>query len=386
MYSLSDYLWMIADGARASAYAAALRACVRPGNRVLEAGTGFGFFAVLAAQAGAAHVDAVDINPAIHLGPRVAAANGCADRITFHHRDISTVALANPADVLLIDVRGPTPFGSRSLETVIGTRDRLLARGGRIIARADRVFVAPARTPDVFRREVHAAHGREGIDLAPVERVIFDTPVRCAIAADDVLADGECWTTIDYQTIGTTGASGPVTWVFNRANTVDGLAVWFEADLADDISFSTRPGGSVSAYRQMFIPFRDAVAVEAGDRLHVDLAAHQVRENYLWSWRGWRTPAGSSDRQLVTDQNSLAEIVLDPSALLNTSPDAVPSLGPRGAALSELLLRIDGKRTVEALAAGLLEDQPGVFASRDAAREFVAAWIGRLDRTERGSD
>jgi hypothetical protein len=136
----------------------------------------------------------------------------------------------------------------------------------------------------------------------------------------------------------------------------------------------------------MYIPFRDPVALEAGDRLHVDLSARQVRENYLWSWRGWRVPAGSSDRQLVADQNSLAEIVLDPSALLHTSPDAVPSLGPRGAALSELLLRIDGKRTVETLAAGLLEDQPGVFASRDAAREFVATWIGRLDKTERGND
>lgn len=386
MYSLSDYLWMIADGARASAYAAALRACVRPGDRVLEVGTGFGFFAVIAAQSGAAHVEAVDTNPAIHLGSRVAAANGCADRITFHHRDISTVTLAEPADVLLIDVRGPTPFGVRSLETVIGTRDRLLARGGRIIARADRVFVAPARTPAAVRREVHAAHGREGIDLAPVERVIFDTPVRCPVAAEDVLADGECWTTLDYGTIGSTGASGPVRWAFDRATTVDGLAVWFEADLADGVSFSTRPGGSVSAYRQMFIPFRDTVAIDAGDRLHVDLSAHQVRESYLWSWRGCRIPAGSSDRQLVVDQNSLAEIVLDPSALLHTSPDAVPSLGPRGAALSDLLLRIDGKRTIEALAAGLLEDQPGAFASRDSAREFVAAWIGRLDRTERGND
>jgi SAM-dependent methyltransferase len=386
VYSLSDYLWMIADGARASAYAAALRACVRPGDRVLEVGTGFGFFALIAAQTGAAHVDAVDTNPAIHLGPRVAAANGCADRITFHHRDISTVTLPAPADVLLIDVRGPTPFGSRALETVIGTRDRLLAPGGRIIARADRVVVAPARTPDVFRREVHAAHRQEGIDLAPVERLVFDTPVRCPIAADDLLADGLCWTTLDYRTIGSTGASGPIAWVFDRDTTVEGLAVWFEADLADGVSFSTRPGGSVSAYRQMFVPFREAVGMGTGDRLQVDLSARQVRENYLWSWRGWRMPAGSNDRQLVADQNSLAEIVLDPSALLHTSPDAVPSLGPRGAALRGLLLRIDGAQTIDELTDGLMQDAPGMFASPDTAREFVAGWIGRLDRTERGND
>lgn len=386
MYSLNDYLWMIADGARASAYAAALRACVRPGDRVLEVGTGFGFFAIVAAQAGAAHVDAVDTNPAIRLGPRVAAANGCADRITFHHSDVSRVTLREPADVLLIDVRGPTPFGSRALETVIRTRDRLLTPHGRIIARADRVLVAPARTPEVVRREVHAAHGREGIDLAPVERVVFDTPVRCTISGDDLLTDAATWTMLDYRTIDSTGASGTVEWLLERDVTVDGLAVWFEADLAQGIQFSTRPGGTVAAYKQMFIPFRSPVAIGAGDRLHVDLSTRQVRENYLWSWRVWRAGAGSNDRHLLIEQNSLAEIVLDPETLLPTSPDAVPSLGPRTAALRDLLGRIDGTRTIAALAAGLEAALPEEFLDRAAAQEFVAAWIARLDGIERGGD
>ena len=243
MYSLSDYLWMIADHARVAAYAAAIRAVVTPGDRVLDVGAGFGFFSVIAAAAGAQHVDAAETNPAIHLGPRVAAANGCAERITFHHQDVRQLSLAIPADVLIADVRGPTPFGRRSLEVMIDARDRLLRPGGRIIPRADRVLVAPSRTPAVFRREVHAAHGQQGIDLAPVEQIVFDTPMRCLVAPEDLLAEGRLWVTLDYTTVNRSDAGGAVEWRFDSGAAIDGLAVWFETDLGGGCGFSTAARG-----------------------------------------------------------------------------------------------------------------------------------------------
>ena len=115
MYSLADYLWMIADETRVSAYAGAIRAAVRPGDHVLDVGAGFGFFSVVAAQAGAGRVDAVDTNPVVHLGRRVAEANNCGNRIFFHHLDAARLTLDRPADVLVSDLRGPTPFSGRSL-------------------------------------------------------------------------------------------------------------------------------------------------------------------------------------------------------------------------------------------------------------------------------
>jgi predicted RNA methylase len=384
VYSLSDYLWMVADERRAAAYASALRAAIRPGNRVLEVGTGVGFFAVVAVRAGAGHVDAVDTNPAIHLGTRVAALNGCEDRITFHHSAVADVAVPMPADVLIIDVRGPTPFGSRSLEILIDARDRLLRRGGRIIARTDRVMVAPARAPETFRREVVQAHMREGVRLDPVERIVFDTPMACTVTPADLAAPPQCWTVLDYEIVSSPDASGSVHWQLDRAIAIEGLAVWFEADLGHGITFSSGPGGTVSTYRQLFIPFCRGVTLDSGDEFRVELSTRQVRGSYVWTWRCWRRHAGSTTDELVVDQNSLAELILHPGALPLTSEEAVPSLGPRGAALRALLVGLDGHRTIGALAEDLAADSPGLFRDRTAAQDFIADWVVRLQDLEHG--
>ena len=311
MYSVGDYLWMVADKARVEAYAGALRAAVRPGDRVLDVGAGFGFFSVIAARAGAAHVDAVEPNPAIHLGPKFAAANGCEGRIRFHCCRVAELVI-DPVDVLVFDLRGPTPFGQRSLETLIETRDRLLRPGGRIIPQSDTIMVAPTRAPEGFHREVHAAHRQLGIDLQPIERIVYDTPVRCTVGAADLLAAGAPWVRIDYAAVERTSASGVVCWRFDCPADIDGLAMWFETELAAGCGFSTTPGGEVTAYRQMFIPFREPVHVENGT-FRAEVSVHQVGDNNVWAWRGWRVCSDGSE-ELVVGQNSLAEIVLDPSA------------------------------------------------------------------------
>ena len=115
MYDPDDYRIMLGDEVRVTAYLRAIEQVVRPGDVVLELGTGPGFFAVAACRAGAARVYAVEPNDVITLGPAVAAANGCADRITFLRTSSERVTLPERADVLVEDMRGVLPvMGMRS--------------------------------------------------------------------------------------------------------------------------------------------------------------------------------------------------------------------------------------------------------------------------------
>ncbi len=308
MYYPGDYVWMIADGPRVDAYAAAIRAVVRPGCRVIDLGAGFGFFSVLAVKAGAAHVDAIEPNQIVHLGPRFAADNDCADKITFHPMDACEVSLAEPSDVLIADLRGPTPFCGTALQVIIDARDRLLKPGGAIIAMRDTLYVAPCAAPLTFRREIDAAHGREGVDLGAVERVIFDTPIRCRIEADVLRAEPRAWTEIDYRALAQTDACGTVEWSMDRDARLRGLAVWFESDLAPGVRLSPVPS-TAAPYGQMFVPFSSPLIVRAGDALRIEIGARLVQQDYVWTWRA------RVNGRLTIDQNSLAERVIDPRLL-----------------------------------------------------------------------
>jgi protein arginine N-methyltransferase 1 len=317
VYSLDEYLAMLADEKRVTAYADAIRAQVRSGDRVIELGAGVGDFSILAAQAGASHVDAVDLNPVIHLGPRIAAANGCAGRIRFHEADLLRFEPESRADVLIGDLRGATPFSGLALPTLIDARRRMLRPGGVVIGRRDVLYCAPARRPQPFRDRISKPLSRPGVDLSAVEAIIESTPFGSSIAPDALLAAGASWGAIDYLTIESPSHRGAAEWTLPDGADVEGIAIWFEAELGAGIGFSTAPGGTRSIYGQTFLPFRSVVRVGAAGVLRAEIAAHFISGDYVWAWTA-RVRAAGGREVAVVSQNSMPQRVVDPAAFPNT--------------------------------------------------------------------
>lgn len=90
------------DEERSMAFAKAIAATVRPGDVVVDMGTGSGVLAMLAVRAGAKKVYAIEIDRSnIATLDAVFRANGLEDRIVLIHGDVCKVDLPEKVDVII---------------------------------------------------------------------------------------------------------------------------------------------------------------------------------------------------------------------------------------------------------------------------------------------
>jgi len=162
---------MVNDHARNEFYREALRRVVNADTHVLEIGTGSGLLAMIAAQAGAKHVTAVEANCHMaFLAKRIIHANGLSDKITVINKlstemSVEELGEHGRADVLLSEILGTLMLGESALEYNADVRDRrLLKPGGILIPCAGKQFVTLIESSDL--EDITSVKGWGGLDLS----------------------------------------------------------------------------------------------------------------------------------------------------------------------------------------------------------------------------
>ncbi len=285
MYTLAGYSSMIADRVRTDAYALALRQAIRPGCVCLDIGTGTGFFAILACRLGARKVVAVEPDDAIQVAREVAAANGCAERITFL-QDLSTrIQLEERADVIISDLRGVLPLLGNHLPSLIDARHRLLAPGGAVIPRKDILWSAVVEAPEEYARAVplgdECVHG---VNMEAARSRIVNSWHKTRLKPENLLTQPCSWASLDYTNMEGANVCGEAAWTVERPGMGHGLLLWFDATLIEGVGFSNAPGQPELIYGQGFFPWVHPVSLAAGDVVEVTLRADLVGVDYVWSW------------------------------------------------------------------------------------------------------
>jgi len=283
MYSLHFYGRMLADAPRMNAYIAALRKAVRPDSVVLDLGCGPGVFALLACKFGARRVYAIEPDNVISVAREAAVANGCADRIEFFESLSTGITLPEPATVIISDLRGVLPWFEQHIPSIIDARERLLARGGVLIPRRDVLWAAVVEAPDQYE-ELLGPWRRFDLDLSAGERLVTNTWRKSYLKPEELLVEPVGWTTIDYYQVQNADVHAEISWRAARNGTAHGVAVWFDSELADDVSFSNHPAAPKMIYGVGLFPFSRPVSIVEGDRIELRLAADLVQDGYVWRW------------------------------------------------------------------------------------------------------
>jgi protein arginine N-methyltransferase 1 len=285
MYSLHFYGEMIANAPRVEPYVEALRRSVTPDSVVLDLGCGQGLFALLACRFGARRVYAVEPDNAINIAREAAVANGCAERIEFFQSTSTEVTFDEGATIIISDLRGVLPWFQRHIPSIVDARERLLAPGGVLIPRRDILWAAVVEAPEQYEKLVGPWRNRlYDVDLSAGVSNITNTWRKTRIKADELLTEATCWATVDYHEIGSADTSAEIAFRVGRSGVAHGIAVWFDAELADGIGFSNRPGAPELIYGNGFFPFPQPVTVREGERVEVKLRADLVRDDYVWTW------------------------------------------------------------------------------------------------------
>ena len=291
--TLESHRTMLADEPRVAAFARAIAATVRPGDVVLDIGTGTGILAMLAARAGARTVYAIEATTVAELARRVVAANGFADRIVVVEASSHDVTLPERADVLVSELIWNGGPGEAIRATFLDAQARLLRPGARIVPARMETWVAPVDSPGSFESVNTWSAQLAGFDFTPVREVATDATFTRWFDESELLAEGRLIGAMDL-TQGADLIAGEASFTVARDGVLHGLGSWFSAELAPGVHLTNAPPRRGS-WMHAFLPIAEPLEVRAGEDVRARVAVRSDDE--LWEWTvavGGRVQSGST--------------------------------------------------------------------------------------------
>jgi protein arginine N-methyltransferase 1 len=249
-----EHARMLDDQRRTGDYLAALSEAVRPGDVVLDIGTGSGVLAVAAARAGARHVYALEASDIAEVAGQVFAANGVQDKVTLIPGWSRQIELPEPADVLVSEIIGNEPFEEEILETVLDARRRLLKPAARLIPHALMLLARPLLIPDMEARQralgraaVDRWRASYGIDFQPLLDAAIPGPVNAPTEGEVAATWPPVGPPVVLATLDLTAVEDPSVratadlLVDGPAGTVNAVAITFRASLYGGVVHTLNP-------------------------------------------------------------------------------------------------------------------------------------------------
>ena len=355
----------------------AIQQTVRPGDVVLDLGTGTGIHAIFACRAGAARVYALDREDVVQAATEIARYNGCGDRVICVQGRFPHVSLPEPVDVVV------TNQGlSDTLRLLSSARTRILKPGGHTIPSAVRLFIVPVACPRGYDESVGFWEDRRyDVDFSPARRRAVDQVHDYTFRPAHFLATPAGLAPIELSAALPAVFRWSARFALSRSGTLHGLGGWFDYQLSRGVTLSTRPPMAVASppWQNLFFPFREPARVRRGDRLDVDLRLSVQPSLNVWVWKA--AAMRRRGRRWMTigrfSQSNVYGLPLSKEKLEKLSPSAVPKLTGWGEARLAALRLCDGRRSLSEIGRALQERYPHLFASIVEADAFVAELVTR---------
>jgi tetratricopeptide (TPR) repeat protein len=281
---------MLADEARNRAYHTVLRKLVRPGDRVLDIGTGSGLLAMMAARAGAGEVIACEREPGIAAVARtIIEKNGYSDIVKVHTLDSRLLRLGKEVservDLIVSEILDVAVTGEGMLPSI-----RAALRN---LAKPDTKVIPSSATVKVQLLELPYSHYNpgldnvEGFDLREFEQFRQEGGRKTFYLQAD--HGQECSEVVDLRTFDflkpgialseTRPERFSIRFEHVAMKNIDGLLLWFDLALDPETVMSSGPGGEFEHWGQVFYPLHPLPQPGLPVTVHCEM--------HDFGWRFW---------------------------------------------------------------------------------------------------
>jgi hypothetical protein len=366
---IDEHRRYLRDRHRVSAYQRALTEVVSPNSIVVDLASGTGILGMLAARAGAARVYAIEETGIAGLARRIVHENRLDDVIVGVRGRSGSVALPEPADVVVCDQLGPFGVDGGILEVSRHARDRFLKPSGSLVPHAVELSLALIEDASLHERIRFWREQPGGLNFSAAAEIAANSPSRVRLRSDRLLSSVETATALDLTCETTLPVRLSTALRPARDGVLHGIGAWFTARLSRLVSMTNSPVDPQRIKRrQMFFPIHDGADVREGEPVTVSMQILPEAGVYSWDVE----IAGNRRFQHSTMQGLL--LTLDD--VKRTDPAHRPERTPDANARLTVLSLCDGRHTLREIECRVFEAHRDLFGSSDEAAAFVARVLG----------
>jgi protein arginine N-methyltransferase 1 len=362
---------MLIDEVRMNRFLRAILQTVKPGDVVLDIGSGTGILACFCCLAGAKHVYAIEQGPIIGLAREICAYNDLQDRITFFNDWSTHIELPEPANVLVTETIGNIGFEEGILRWTLDAKKRLLTENARIIPQTLEMFAIPIESEADYHRVDNWNHYYYTFDFSPLRTLASSNLLWLDLMPEMFLSEPASLLSADLAQVAEGDFSAETSYVVKREGTVHGIGGWFTAELTPTVTLSNVPPNKTPSWSHTFMPLEWPLHVQAGDTLHLKI--HTTRNATQWQWQvthftGRRDNRDGQETIFPEQTTNFGQLVGYGSTQELSS---IPARNMDGEITLFILQRINGTLTIAEIARQTEEKFPQAFSSDEQLLEHV---------------
>jgi len=248
---------------------------------VLDVGCGTGVLSMFAAQAGAAHVIAVECSGIALKAREIIAANGFADTITVVQGKIEEIDLPDGfdhVDIIISEWMGYFLLYESMLNSVLFARDKWLSPGGLLFPDKAEMYICGIEDLDYRRQKLDFWDSVYGFDMSCIKHLAIVEPLVDVVEPSSVWSDSAPLLSLDLNTCTVEDLAFTRTFTITaqRNDFCHALVAYFDTTFSachTPVVLDTSPFSEYTHWKQTVFYLEDTFPVHKGESFTATMKA-----------------------------------------------------------------------------------------------------------------